>query len=76
MKPFLQPGLQGMGAAEVLRMLSEAVRSNDKNARQALVSLLVRLFFFEELPPESMQLVVPLFQASVLATFGWWLRVS
>lgn len=54
---------EGLGVQEVLRGLSEAVRSNDKNARQQLGGLLLRLFFFEELPPESMQLVVPLFQA-------------
>lgn len=53
---------QGVGVQEVLRALVEGVRSNDKNARQQLVALLLRLFFFEELPPEAMQLVVPLFQ--------------
>jgi hypothetical protein len=53
---------QGVGVQEVLRALAEAVRSKDKNARQQLMGLLLRLFFYEELPPEAIQLLVPLFQ--------------
>ena len=48
---------------EVLRALADAVRAGDKAGRAQLMSLLLRLFFFEELPPEAMTALVPLFQA-------------
>ncbi|KAL4422766.1 hypothetical protein ABPG75_008963 [Micractinium tetrahymenae] len=54
---------EGVGVQEVLRALADAIRANDKAGRAQLVALLLRLFFFEELPPEAVQLLVPLFQA-------------
>lgn len=54
---------EGVGVQEVLRALADAVRSNDKAGRAQLVGLLLRLFFYEELPTEAVQLLVPLFQA-------------
>lgn len=54
--------LQGVGVQEVLRALADAIRVNDKAGRAQLVALLLRLFFFEELPPEAVQLFVPLFR--------------
>lgn len=54
--------LQGVGVQEVLRALADAIRANDKAGRAQLVAPLLRLFFFEELPPEAVQLLVPLFQ--------------
>lgn len=63
--------LQGVGMQEVLRALTEAIRSNDKAGRQQLVGLLLRLFFYEELPPEAVQLLLPLFQVRRLLGAGW-----
>ena len=48
---------------EVLRALADAVRAGDKAGRAQLMSLLLRLFFFEELPPEAVNALLPLFQA-------------
>lgn len=53
---------QGVGVQEVLRALADAVRSKDKAGRQQLTALLLRLFFFEELPPEAVAAMLPLFQ--------------
>lgn len=57
---------QGVGVQEVLRALADAVRAGDKAGRAQLMSLLLRLFFFEELPPEAVTTLLPLFQASIL----------
>ncbi len=47
----------------MLRAVAEASRSKgDKSGRQLLGVTLMRLFYFEELPPEAMQLLMPLFQ--------------
>lgn len=48
---------------EVLRALADAVRAGDKAGRAQLMSLLLRLFFFEELPPGAVTTLLPLFQA-------------
>ena len=53
---------QGVGVQEVLRALADAARAGDKSGRQQLVGLLLRLFFFEELPPEAIHQLMPLFQ--------------
>lgn len=63
---------QGVGVQEVLRALADAMRANDKAGRAQLMGLLLRLFFFEELPPEAMVQLVPLFQVGVV---GWVNRV-
>ncbi|PSC76102.1 short-chain dehydrogenase [Micractinium conductrix] len=54
---------EGVGVQEVLRALAEAQRSTEKAGRQALAALLLRLFYFEELPPEAVVQLMPLFQA-------------
>ena len=64
------PVLQGVGVQEVLRALAEAQRSTEKAGRQALAALLLRLFYFEELPPEAVVQLMPLFQVG-----GCWCRL-
>lgn len=59
---------QGVGVHEVLRALADAARANDKAGRAQLGALLLRLFYFEELPPEAAQLLAPLLQVRACRT--------
>ena len=59
--------LQGVGVQEVLRALADAARGGaDKGGSSSnkpqLMGALLRLFYFEELPPEAVHLLLPLFQ--------------
>lgn len=54
---------QGVGIAQVQRAVTEALRGTDnKEGRKALAGLLTRFFLFEELPPDVMLQLAPLFQ--------------
>lgn len=68
--------LQGVGIAQVAHALTDALRAGDKDGRKALAGLLTRFFLFEELPPDVMLLLAPLFQARKSSFKTWWTRHS
>ena len=53
---------QGQRFQELHRALFDSI-NGDKTARQQLYGLLLRLFFYEELPPDVITQLVPLLQA-------------
>lgn len=69
-RPLARLLTQGVGVQEVLRALVDAVRAGDKAGRAQLMSLLLRLFFFEELPPGAVTTLLPLFQAGASHFFA------
>jgi hypothetical protein len=54
---------QGVGFQQLLRALVDAAAGGERASRQALAPLLGRFFFFEELPPDLVLHLAPLFQA-------------
>ena len=58
--------LQGLPFHELFKALFDAI-NGDKTGRQQLYGILLRLFFYEELPPDLIQQLVPLLQASMPA---------
>jgi hypothetical protein len=58
--------VQGVSFHELFKSLFDAI-NGDKTGRQQLYGILLRLFFYEELPPDLIQQLVPLLQASLCA---------
>jgi hypothetical protein len=55
--------LQGVSFNDVLRGLLDAKdRGSDKSSRSSILALLTRLFFYEELPADVINQLLPLFQ--------------
>lgn len=58
--------LQGLQFQELFKSLFDAI-NGDKSGRQQLYGILLRLFFYEELPGDLILQLVPLLQASAMA---------